>query len=31
MFKHEMPQTQQDIRKKSPLAGMLRMHQDRIP
>ena len=31
MFKHEMPQMQQDIGKKSSLAGMLRVHQDRIP
>ena len=31
MFKHEMPQMQQDIGKKSPLAGMLRVHQDCIP
>ena len=31
MIKHEMPKMQQDIEKKSPVAGMLRMHQDSIP
>ena len=31
MIKYEMPKMQQDIEKKSPVAGMLRMHQDSIP
>jgi len=31
MIKYEMPKMQQDIEKKSSLAGMLRVHQDCIP